>query len=172
MEFPDCRRDDYYNADFLDGKNTEFINGFDWCVEMAVDNFFDNEMFGLSDEESYIGKILSEELPENLQEEYVMEFSFSKLTPRIKEERKCKTYADLIRLKLLAWIEMERNELIVYMIDKLFIDNEDLAIAIRNKVLKDNEKSDSPKEYYDTRKYKWTGEKKCDPIEDIEEEQE
>lgn len=168
MEFPDCRNDDYYNADFLDGDNSKFIDGFDWCVEEVVDNFFDNDMFDLLDEGTYIGKILSEKLPESLQEEYVMEFNFPKFAPRKAEERKCKTYADLIRLKLLAWIEMERNELITSMIDKLSIENKDLSTAIRNKVLKDNEKSDSPKEYYDTRKYKWTGEKKCDPLEEDE----
>jgi hypothetical protein len=170
MEFPDCRNDNYYNANFLDKKGIDFVDGFDWCVEMVVDNFFDNDMFDLLDEETYIGKILSEELPESLQEEYVMEFNFPKFAPRQAEERKCKTYADLIRLKLLAWIEMDRNDLIVSMIDKLSIENEDLATAIRNKVLKDNEKTEYPKEYYDTRKYKWTGNKVCDPVEEDEEE--
>lgn len=109
---PDGRTDENYNQKYLNDKDTEFLRGFDWCVETAVDNFFDNEMFGLADKESYIGHFLCEELPEDMQEKYEMEYMFGKT-----EERTVKTYADLIRMKLLEWIEMGRNELITGMID-------------------------------------------------------
>ena len=156
MMMPNCRKDDYYNQDFLVKEDSDFIDGFDWCVEMAVDNFFDNNMYGLLDEETYLGKILSEELPENLQENYVMEYNLPKNAPKTPEERKCKTYADLIRLHLLAWIEMERNEIITSMIDN---SDKEVYQAIRNKRLKDNEKlygTDKYKEYYNTRKVEYS----------------
>lgn len=159
MMFPECRRDDYYNQDFLNGTDQEFIRGFDWCVEMAVDNFFDNDMDELSDSESYLGHILSEKIPELMQEEYDMEFSFPYDGPRPDESRKVETYADLIRYKLLDWIERERDQLITSMIDNM---DEDIYKALRNKVLKDNAKSDNPKEYYDTRKFAVTGKKQSD----------
>ena len=42
MMFPECRNDNYYNEDFLTKTDKEFVRGFDWATEMAVDNFFDN----------------------------------------------------------------------------------------------------------------------------------
>ena len=39
MIFPDGRNDNYYNEDFLDKPNKNFLDGFDWATEMAVDNF-------------------------------------------------------------------------------------------------------------------------------------
>lgn len=52
------------------------------------------------------------------------------------EERKVETYADLIRYKILEWIENERNELITSMIDAM--DDEEYK--------KIKEKADSKKE--------------------------
>ena len=49
-----------------------------------------------------------------MQESYTFEFSHGESEP---QERTVKTYADLLRLKLIDWIEGERNELIVSMID-------------------------------------------------------
>ena len=165
MDMPNCRKDDYYNQDFIEKEDADFLDGFDWCVEMAVDNFFDNGMYGILDEESYLGKILSEELPEDMQETYVMEYAFPKADPKKPEERKCRTYADFIKLHMLAWIEMERNELITSMVDNT--DDETYKM-LRNQKLKDNEKlwgTDKYKVYYDTRKFKYTGEKECGELE-------
>ena len=151
MLFPNCRDDEYYNQDFLNGQDSEFVRGFDWAVEMAVDNFFDNDMYELADNDSYLGHILNKKLPEDLREEYDMEFSFPCDSPKEDEHRVVETYADLIRYKLLEWIEMERDELITSMIDHM---DEDVYKALRNKTLKDNEKQEKPKEYYDTRKFR------------------
>lgn len=114
---PDCRTDDNYNQKYLNDQDREFLHGFDWAVEMAVDNFFDNNMFELQDAESYLGHILCEKLPNEMQKEYEMEFTFPIEESRKTENRKIETYADLIRMKLLEWIEMERDELITSMID-------------------------------------------------------
>lgn len=111
---PDCRTDEVYNFKNLTDKDKEFVNGFDWCLEMAVDNFFDNDMFDLADKETYLGHLLCEELPEEMQDEYEIEYSFG---DRKSETRVIKTYADLIRSKILDWVEMERDELITSMID-------------------------------------------------------
>ena len=66
--------------------------------------------------DSHIGHILNEEVPESQREKYEMEFTFA---DRENEDREVKTYADLIRMKLFEWIEMERNELITSMIDNM-----------------------------------------------------
>lgn len=113
--FADCRRDTTYNQKYVGEKDKLFLRGFDWAVEMVVDNFFDNEMFGLQMGDGYFAHYLNHELPEDMKEEYVMEYTDG----RPDEVRKVKTYADLVRMKLLEWIEMDRNELITSMIDDL-----------------------------------------------------
>ena len=114
MIMPDCRNDEVYNVKNLNKADKEFVDGYDWATEEVVDNFFDNNMAELQDEETHLGHILCEELPESLQEEYEMEFTFG---DRESETRQAKTYADLIRFKILEWLEMGRNELITSMID-------------------------------------------------------
>ncbi len=111
---PNVRTDENYNQKFLNERDRDFLHGFDWATEMAVDNFFDNDMFDLMDADSYIGHILNEKLPEELRDQYTMEFAFN---GREDEERNVETYADLIRMKLLEWIEMERNELVTSTLD-------------------------------------------------------
>lgn len=112
---PNCRTDENYNQKYLNDRDKKFLRGFDWCTEMAVDNFFDNEMYELQDSEKYLGHILCKELPDLMQDDYSMEFTFA---DREEEDRKVRTYADLIRMKILEWIEMERDELITSMIDE------------------------------------------------------
>lgn len=124
---PDCRTDENYNQKYLNEKDTHFLHGFDWAVEQAVDNFFDNDMFELQDPGSHLGHIINETLPEEMQDEYEMEFAFN---DRNTEKRKVLTYADLIRMKLLEWIEMERDELITSMIEGMD-DTEYEAIKAR-----------------------------------------
>lgn len=149
--FPDCRNDDYYNEDFLNASDESEIKGYDWCTEEVVDNFFNN-LDTYFDDDSHIMHMLNEKLPESEQTTEEYEFRFREAT----EARQIVTYLDLFRAKLLDWIEMERDEIITSMIDGM---DEDEYKAIRNKVLKDNEKSENPKEYYDTRKYAVTGKK-------------
>lgn len=128
---PDCRADENYNQKYLKEKDKEFVAGFDWCVEMAVDNFFDNDMYELQDEDGYLGHILCEEVPESMQTEYEMSFTFNFGEDGEYEEktetRIIKTYADLIRSKILEWIEMERDMLITSMIEGM--DEDEYAQA-------------------------------------------
>ena len=159
--FPDCRKDDYYNQDFLDGQDREFVKGYDWCTEEVVDNFFNN-LDVYFDSDSHMQHMLDEKLPDDMKSEEEVEFTFG---GRGSEVRKIKTYGDLLRSKLLDWIKSERDELITSMIDNM---DEVLYKSIRNKVLKDNEKAEQPKEYYDSRKYAITGKKAMDGPEDDE----
>lgn len=150
MLFPDVRNDDWYNEDFLDGESKKEVIGFDWAT-FAVDNLFDN-IEQITDESDYLEKVLSEKLPESLQDEYDMEGLDGE-----DEHREVKTYADFIRMKILSWLENERNELVVSMIENM---DESVYKALREKVLKDNEKSENPKEYYDSRHFMYTNEKR------------
>lgn len=162
MMMPDCRNDDYYNSDFLDEADHDLVRGYDWATE-AVDNLFDN-IDSLTDGSDHIEKFLNEELPESMQDEYDMDFAFDEEHPT--EHREVKTYGDFLRMQMLSWLEIERNELIVSLIENM---DEEIYNAIRNKVLKDNLESSDPKEYYDTRKHACTGKKESDgPVEDDE----
>ena len=111
---PDCRRDEFYNQRFLSGDNKAFIDGFDWCAENAVDNFFSNNYD--YDDGTEIAHFLNQKVPECLREKYVMEYTFGN---RPDEERTVENYSDLIRAELLAWIESERNTMITGMIDDM-----------------------------------------------------
>lgn len=154
MMFPDCRNDEDYNEDFLNGVDKEFIAGYDWCTEEVVDNFFDNLDVYFSDD-SNIMKALNEKLPEVMQSEEEIEWTFG---DRQAEIRKIETYGDILRSYLHDWIESHRDELITSMIENM---DEDLYNALKHKVLTENgNKSESDrKEYYDTRKYACTGKK-------------
>lgn len=114
---PDCRNDENYNEKYLNNFNKEFVRGYDWCVEMSVDNFFDNLDIYFGDD-SHIMHLLNEELPENMREEYEIERTFADENYRV-EKRDVKTYVDLLRSKILDYIEMERDELITSMIDNM-----------------------------------------------------
>lgn len=114
---PDCRNDENYNEKYLNNFDKEFVRGYDWCVEMSVDNFFDNLDIYFEDD-SHIMHLLNEELPENMREEYEIERTFADENARV-EKRDVKTYVDLLRSKILDYIEMERDELITSMIDNM-----------------------------------------------------
>ena len=36
MRVPDCRTDEYYNEKYLEGSNKDFVRGYDWAVEQAL----------------------------------------------------------------------------------------------------------------------------------------
>lgn len=109
----DCREDDYYNVERLESGDKSFVDGFDWCTEMAVDNFFDN-IEDYFNEDSVLLQALNTQLPDRMRDRYEMEFTFSEGG----EEREVETFGDLLRYEMLSYIESERNELIVSMIDK------------------------------------------------------
>ena len=100
-----------YDYDELNEKDKEFVDGFKWCVEQAVDLFFDN-MFDYSDD--YLTHVLNEKVPEHMQEEYEMEYSFGN---RAIEKRKIVTYGDLLRMRMLEYLSVEMSELMISILD-------------------------------------------------------
>lgn len=112
MYIPDCRTDEHYNVDALNEHDKAEIAGYDWCAEEVVDNFFDN-LDVYFDDDSVMMETLSKEVPASLQTEYEFEGS----SDGQKETRVVKTYADLLRMSILDYIEMNRDEIIVSMID-------------------------------------------------------
>ena len=165
MILPNCREDAYYNEDFLDERDKEFVKGFDYATETACDNFFDNH-YNISSDRSnvYLDITLTKKVPEYMQGEYEMQFTFG---DRESETRTIETYADYIRFKILEWIEQQRDELITSMIDSMDKkeDKENRHKAI----------SEHQNKYYDTRKC-FTADKKeyvnqdCDSDYEFEEE--
>ena len=118
--FPNVREDINYNENYLNQRDKDSLSGFDWCVEDAVDTFFDNIDFIESD---HIEKFMSEKLPDEKAEEY------SFFGPAAKEERRAETYGDYFRMMLLRWIEISRNKLVASMMDNMdddeYGDNKD-----------------------------------------------
>lgn len=110
---PDCRKDEYYNQKYLNEKDSEFIRGFDWCAEMAMDNFFNN-IDDFFERDSFIMHMLLQEIPEVDHEVYEWNNSFSE---NPVENREIKTYLEKIRAYLIDWVEGHRDELITSMID-------------------------------------------------------
>ena len=110
---PDCRRDEYYNQKYLNEKDAEFVRGFDWCAEMAMDNFFNN-IEDFFERDSFIMHMLLQEIPEVDHEKYEWYNSFSENPTEIRE---VKTYLDKLRAYLIDWVEGERDQLITSMID-------------------------------------------------------
>lgn len=39
---PDCRTDNNYNEKYLNEKDREYLEGFDWCVKTVLESFTDN----------------------------------------------------------------------------------------------------------------------------------
>lgn len=101
MAIPDCKTDKIYNVSKLTRDDKLFTEGYDWCTGV-VDNFFFNLDVFYS-EDDFIRRELSG------------------IAPGYKD----KTYLDLFRLNLLKWIELERNDSIVSMIENY--KNEDDA---------------------------------------------
>ena len=128
MLFPDCRNDITYNERFLTSADKECVRGFDIAVSVVEDSN------ALADD-PILDQPLDKGTIEQLKDEYDSDLSVE-------------TLGDYVRIRLLEYLEMERNELITSMIDST---DDDIFNAIRDKVLKDNEKSDDPVEFYDTR---------------------
>lgn len=40
--FPDCRTDENYNEKYLNDRDKEYLEGFDWCVKTVLEPFTDN----------------------------------------------------------------------------------------------------------------------------------
>ncbi len=123
---PDCRHDKYYNEDFLNADDKEFLAGFDYCLDQ-ITNLFRNNL------EAYKDKI--DEMTEDKDKTGFADV-FKLLTAS----------ADVLAAIAEHWAEKERNELITSIIDGM--DDKDYA-NIREAALKKNPK----KNYYDTRDF-------------------
>lgn len=150
MIIPDCRSDIHYNEDFLNKDDKQYIASFDQCTDtmdsaieiIKTDGFItlEDEFEGISET---LATVLGKELPADVKKK------LSDLLFPLNYEEKFETYADVLKYELLQYIELERNELIISMIDGM---PEDEYEKNREEALKRNEKSENPKEYYDTRK--------------------
>lgn len=110
---PDCRTDEAYNEKYLNENDAAEVRGFDWCAEMAADMFFDNLP-------SEIEGLLAAELPESMREEYDVASDIDKKAA--SQHRTVNTWADLMRKAMLDFIESERDEMIVSMIENMTDD--------------------------------------------------
>lgn len=91
---PNCRKDNDYNQKYLNEKDKEFVRGFDYAFNDALDSFFaniDDMDFDVDDEDIDLGKILTNH-------EAILE--------RLKDN-------------ILEWFEGERDEMITSMIDHM-----------------------------------------------------
>jgi hypothetical protein len=114
MYYHDCRTDEYYNEKYLDKESKQELRGYDWCAEFVVDGFFDNlESYLDSD---IIEKLLNKKIPKECRESY--EFT-SPCGGGYTVKRKTKRLKDWIRSKLLDYMESERNELIISILDNM-----------------------------------------------------
>lgn len=111
---PDCREDEYYNEKYLNEADKEFIDGYDWAVEMAMDNFFDNNFLKGLDDDTYIGHTMTKELPDSMKDRYTVDYKYG---DRGTVEVETETIADYIRAMLMDYVERCRDEMITSMID-------------------------------------------------------
>ena len=108
---PDSKEPNPYYEEYLNEKDREFLRGYDWALEQSVDHFFNNlDLF----EDGEFEKYLNSELPEELKDQYEMEYRDGS-----KEVRKVVTYADYMRMKLLEFAESDRNSLVTSMLDEM-----------------------------------------------------
>ena len=151
MIIPDCRSDIHYNEDFLNKDDKQYIASFDQCTDtmdsaievIKTDGFItlEDEFEGISET---LATVLGKELPADVKKK------LSEVIKPSNYEEEFEKYADVLKYELLQYIELERNELIISMIDGM---PEDEYEKNREEALKRNEESENPKEYYDTRKF-------------------
>ncbi len=135
--FPGCRNDKYYNEDFLNETDKEYLRGFDYAIECVMDNFFDNL-------DVHLDSNVREGLEKELMKDQKHEYSFiSDVSPDTEVVRQVETHADAIRESMLEAAEMERDELITSMIDNM--NNEEYE-KLREVALKEH----PDKDYRDT----------------------
>ena len=115
---PDCREDEVYNEKYLVDRDKQFVDGYDWCLECAVDSFWDNlgVYFG---GDSAVRFFLDQKLPEDMRDEYEVEWKYFGADGDTASVRKVETIGDLLRSNMLDWVERHRNELITGMIDNM-----------------------------------------------------
>ncbi len=140
--FADARTDDAYNEDFLNRIDSAYLAGFDYALEI-IKNLMEGNLEVYEDEltDTGEGRVPDEDEVFATRED---------LYQIIRDN------SELISAIISHWHESERDMLVSSMIDGM---DENEYKAIRNKVLRENEKKKEPKEYFDSRKYALTGEK-------------
>lgn len=138
--FPDCRVDDVYNYDFLDPVSKTHIDGFDEAATEIASLFQDN----LDVYEDILNETLEKEETPDEDEVYSTRDDLYDILSENSE---------LLTLIVLDWLETHRDELITAFIDEMdgneYNDNRERALE-KNK----------DKEYFDSRHWRCTGEKK------------
>ena len=85
---PDCRTDDFYNEKYLNEKDKEFLKGYDYAVEQALNLLNNADVYPDFDDLLNPNKSL------------------------VNTDKK-----EIVKNALDQWLEMERDELITSMID-------------------------------------------------------
>lgn len=98
---PDCRTNENYNYDRLNEADKAYIDGYDCCVEMGIDSFFDNL-------DTYIQEL-------DIEGEDINLCRFLDNHEEVRE-----TFKECLK----EWIESNRDGLIVGIIDGYPFDEE------------------------------------------------
>ena len=93
---PDCRTDEVYNEKYLNEKDKEYLEGFDWCVKTVLESFVDNINI--------------------YREEFDIEGASLNLEWFLQNN---KAVAEKLKECMVHFSEMERNTLIIAMIEEM-----------------------------------------------------
>ena len=137
---PNCREDETYNPKYLSKEDKAFIRGYDWAVEKAINNFFDNHFENNFADDDYLTHILCQKLPQAKKTEYEMENSFTESGEIEYYTQEVETYADYLRMMILDWCETERNETVVFLVEDMDEDEYNANVERVNKQKASREK--------------------------------
>lgn len=107
-----------YDEKYLNEEDKAKLRWFDWCLEMGVEDFFDN-IEDVFPEDSFLGKILSMEVPADKRSVWRYESSWYKEDDGSAQliDHEVVTYADLLRMVCFEHIDSERESLVTSLID-------------------------------------------------------
>ena len=110
--------DEGYDEKYLNEEDKAKLRWFDWCLEMGVENFFDN-IEDIFPEDSFLGKILSMEVPVDKRSVWRYESSWYKEDDGSAQliDHEVVTYADLLRMVCFEHIDSERESLVTSLIN-------------------------------------------------------
>ena len=119
-------RNPYWEG-YLNDTDKEYVRGYDWNTEQVVSSFFQNldvfaDILDFIDTDDI-------DIEEVVSERSILEYSDEELA----EKSESTLIAKKMRECLLEWIEMERNELIVSMIDGMKEDEYDRMVKKADK---------------------------------------
>lgn len=146
------RKENGYWHGFLNEKDQEFVRGYDWANEMSVANFFNNlDVYGGEFEEigidvNEISEQLDGAVPFPFYNEDANPEDYKDMDDFSEEEKERMNFATKLFLTmkscLIDWIEMERDQLIVSMIDNMDDEEYEKIKAERLKQLEEESTSE------------------------------